>query len=808
MPSTGTNDFILKNLPTLRTKYRLYRILGLNRNSKDERDRNDYYLNCQSIIKRLSFTLRKPVTIIERDEVPHLVVPEGVSLMPTTLAIPRDKMVQFETLEETFELDYTKRTPENDKICLRFLEFLIQAPLHNHPDLWQSRAGAPFFTKVAESHENDILHYIGFSVRPVIAPDGRIALRIHISNKYVSRYPTPAHIRSNEFWKWKDKHFIYHYGHRWYEIKANELADLNATTYVIPTKDGRRLSLLEYAAEESKKPIPPELSHVKHDSSVFVYYTSRREERGAISSLCYRVYGPHDRETKKFHRSSILPPERRRRLAMDFVRRYLSQLKFGDIFLEVEIEPLQVPTRRFTNPDFKLGNSQVLSVRGTPGARNVALEDLGVTRLNMLRDSRAGFYDTRPLNRQYFIVPMSVHQSWWEPFLKGLCNEVDTFLRQEEGYNPIVIPYNDRVPRTCVDQGRAILKALEESGCQPGHAVVMIHRLPTRRIHDEDQLAAMAVRELRKRYGITASVIHTEVGHESYVLGKGRDGEPQYVPQQKGRGKLNGYLQLVALNKVLLLNERWPFVLATPLHADLIIGIDVKNNTAGLVLVDKYGEKIRPLLHESTQKEKLRSDRTTALLVDLIRKEAATRPGERLRHIVIHRDGRLWPAEGDGIRAAFARLKRESTLPADATLTILEIPKSSQSPLRLFSVEKSQHGTKVENPQVGQYEIRGDDGYVCTTGRAFPRRGTSLPLHVRKIEGELSLEECLEDIFFLSALAWTKPDDCRRDPITTKLNDLYLSDEATKYDAESLEHALTVGDEIDEEEDGDEEAIA
>src|SRR6516162_997920 len=43
---------------------------------------------------------------------------------------------------------------------------------------------------------------------------------------------------------------------------------------------------------------------------------------------------------------------------------------------------------------------------------------------------------------------------------------------------------------------------------------------------------------------------------------------------------MNGYLQNVALNKILLTNNFWPFVLATPLHADLTIGIDVKNQTA------------------------------------------------------------------------------------------------------------------------------------------------------------------------------------------------------------------------------------
>jgi hypothetical protein len=38
-------------------------------------------------------------------------------------------------------------------------------------------------------------------------------------------------------------------------------------------------------------------------------------------------------------------------------------------------------------------------------------------------------------------------------------------------------------------------------------------------------------------------------------------------------------------------------------------------------------------------------------------------------------------------------------------------------------------------------------------------------------------------------LAWTQPEGCTRDPITLKLNDRYLRDEATDYDADALDFA-------------------
>jgi len=782
----------------LSSAYRLYRIRGLNRDGADDRNRNDFYQNCQYIIRRLSYRLQSPVTIIEREDAPFLVIPADVPLMPLSLPLVRDREARFDPLSETFNLDYTKRTPENDKICLRFLEFLIQAPLYGHHDLWQPKSGAAFFPKHAEDPVSDIHHYRGFSVRPVIAPNGGIALRVHIANKYISRWALPVHILRDEFGRLRKKHFIYHYGHQSYEVRADALSDLNATEYPVKAKDGRRMSLLEFAAEQSQKPIPPELSKVEHDCAVLVYYNNRSEERAAISSLCYRVFGPHDFETKKLHRHSIQPAWGRRGMAVDFVKRYLSLLKFGATRLDVESEPVAVPTRMFTVPDLRFGNSQILSVRGTEGAIQVSLEQLGAKRLSLLKDARAGFYDARPLGRQYFVVPLSVMQSWGDSFLKGLGGEVDGFLRQEDSYAPVIVPYNDRVPKTFLEQGRSILKAVEEKCDKPGHALVMIHHLPARRNHEEDQLAAMVVRELRERRDLIVGVVHTETGLDCYTLGKAKTGEPLYVPHPKRRGRLAGYLQLVALNKVLLLNERWPFVLATPLHADLTIGIDVKNHTAGMVLVDRHCQNIRPLLRTSKQKEKLRDDQIESYLLELIRAEAKTCRTESLRVIVVQRDGRIWPLEVTGIHRAFARLKQEGTLPSDAALTILEIPKSSPSPFRLFDICQTEMGLRVENPQIGQYEIRGDEAYICTTGRAFPHGGTVLPLHARKIEGPLPIEHCLEDIFFLSALAWTKPDDCARDPITAKLNDRYLGDEAAPYDTESLEWGLNTDETAEE----------
>jgi argonaute-like protein implicated in RNA metabolism and viral defense len=253
---------------------------------------------------------------------------------------------------------------------------------------------------------------------------------------------------------------------------------------------------------------------------------------------------------------------------------------------------------------------------------------------------------------------------------------------------------------------------------------------------------------------------------------------------------MSGYLRNVALNKVLLTNERWPFVLSTPLHADLVVGIDVKHNTAGFTMVGKNGGQVRTLCRKSRQREMLLTDQVATYMLELIRLEAAA-SDELIRTIVVHRDGRLWESEREGMLRAIDRLRTEGVIASDATVTILEISKTSPVSLRLFDVDDATApNPNVLNPQVGGYLLdRDNDGYVCTTGRAFPRKGTVNPLHVRLVEGPLPLVHCLEDLYSLTTLAWTRPEDCTRDPITIKLNDRRLGEDAGEYDSDALSFA-------------------
>jgi hypothetical protein len=366
----------------------------------------------------------------------------------------------------------------------------------------------------------------------------------------------------------------------------------------------------------------------------------------------------------------------------------------------------------------------------------------------------------------------------------------------ELSYNPILITYNDLGSKTYAVQGRAILDAVESELREPGYGVVMIHETVDRRNREHDQLAAMVMRELRNRR-LFVSVIHTTVTKDCYYLPQNVPIGTDYCIMASKQGKLNGYLRNVAITKVLLTNERWPFVLASPLHADFTIAFDVQLNTACFTFIGKSGPDIRTVIRNSTQKERLSRAQVRQAILDVLRQEVGF--GRRvMQTILVLRDGKLFATEIAGAKDAIEMAKKEGILPSDVSLNFIEIPKSSAAPFRLF--DRYTHPGQREitdNPQIGSYYTpTSQDGYICTTGKEFHHPGTANPLHVKYIEGSMPFEQILEDVYALTCLALTRPEDCSREPFPLKLADIRLREHAGGYD----EDALAYDDEIENDE--------
>src|SRR5262249_47537462 len=162
----------------LALRYDTYRVRNLRR------DQDEYFQNRDSLVRDLSFTLKVPVQVIERQGEPFIVVPGEVGDVPEKFPLVRT-YVYLDKVESSVPLDFAARNPENDSICLRFIQFMMQAPLFRNNRLWQPSSGMGFFEKVPAEEADGIGRHRGFAARATIAPSGRIGLCVDIHSKYV-----------------------------------------------------------------------------------------------------------------------------------------------------------------------------------------------------------------------------------------------------------------------------------------------------------------------------------------------------------------------------------------------------------------------------------------------------------------------------------------------------------------------------------------------------------------------------------------------------------------------------------------------
>jgi hypothetical protein len=787
-----TNVFEITNLNELKSNYKLYRIRGLSK------DQDEYDQNKQILIRKLSYELNSPATIIERDEGPYLVLRQD-SLEPQSPYTLVRTVAYFDLTDKMLDLDFENPTDETITICQRFLQFGLNGGLHNHQDVWQPSAGQPFFYRKPVKQERGVDIFRGASIRIIVLSGNKLAICFDIKHKYVSQKPLPTHLTSSEFRRLKGLRCVYHWGSRWYDIKLQDLSDLKVNEYQINRSPTEHNLLKADIMRHGPKPLTREVADLADDGSVVIYKSGKDEPKGAPSALCYPSFETNDARIRQFHNFTILRPDVRRMEIQKFIDIIKNSLTFWDTKVKIKEKPLQIPRNAFITPDFAFGHNFVLSVRGSKDARHVSLNELGKARLKALFDSEIGPYSTEPLDKQYLIWPKSVAQSYGSAFLMDLKSKVNQLYPSEVPYEPELIEYNDDGARTFANQGKAILEAVQSRPYTPGYGIVVLHDDSTRKNRQEDQLASMIMQELRKK-SLFISVIHTTVASRSYVL---PPNSPRGVLYRRTNdtallGKLDGYLRNVAISKILLTNEKWPFVLATPLNFDLTIGIDVKHHTACFSFIDKTGSNVRTEIRHSNQKEKLSKEQVKSILIEILREEFSF--GQKIiNSIVFHRDGRFFDTEIRGIKAAIKILQSECAFSGEVNVNFAEIAKSSPAPIRFFGViHKSFDNDFVENPEIGDYWFQsGHDAYLCSTGRAFRKRGTVNPLHVKYIEGNQSFEQILEDLYFLTCLTWTRPEDCTRYPLTIKLADIRLREHAGEYNADLLEYGE------DDEDDGE-----
>jgi hypothetical protein len=788
------NIFLIENPEKIRIKYRLFKIKGLLPQS------DDYDKNVQLLADRLSRMTSSPCAQIKENDQLFIAQPTGHLDPPERLPLIGVEAI-IEPTDIERELDFSNIAEKDLYISTRFLRFQLYGLLEKVNSLWRPGAGMPFFQKDPDPdfHSDEAVMYRGFDIKIVVLPERKIAVCIDTTWKYASKRYLPPHVEPDQFRRYKGKNCIYEFGNNWFEVWIDSISGLNSSEERM--SDGT--SLFDYVNSKNIGAKSQALSTLPKDCSVFTYKTKLGLVKRMPTALCRLTFTTDHPAIRSYHSRTIMSPGRRKWMIEYIMSNYLSKWSFQGIPIKLSSYMQRVDSHVLTPPDIEFGGGKILSFSNETGKIPTTLGEYGSSKWRLLHSTDAGFFVKKPLGRQYVILPKSMYETFGEKYLEDIKARFKLLYSPDGAvkYDPMIITYNDAVRQSIPTLGNEIVQSVMQQVkglfYYQGYGLAIIPRL-NGRIESEDELGNLVMRELRKK-GIFVSVAHRETPASCYYPTQTESGKMKYqiTDDEKAARKFRGYLENIVLNKILLLNNLWPFVLSTPLKTDLVIGIDVKNRTAGFVLILKDGKTLSFTTSDSDQKEMLRKGHVSTLVYNLLKRELE---GSKLkiRDITIHRDGKLFAGEIKGIKDALERLSKEKLIEADYNCNFVEIRKTSSIPVRFFDIisEKGTMRTFTVNPKIGTYVMFQDNAFLCTTGRPFRFLGTTQPLQVVKIEGKLDFRSILEDVFALSNLTWTKIDYCSRLPISIKLLDIRLREFAGEYS--EFEMKFNEEEEVDE----------
>ncbi len=300
MGQVETNVFRILNLDELQSQYRRFRIRGLTS------DQVEYDRNVQTLTRDLSQRLKSPVTVIEDEGKPYLIVSVDSGEPPSPIQVS-NATAYFESTPDITTLDYVNPVPGTEQICLRFLQFMINGTFYRNQRYWQPSSGYPQFEREPTASMDGINIYRGHSVRVVHSEADGFGVCVDVTHKYVSRDPISRLLAVNSFAKVSGMRCVYHYGLAWYEIRPTIYSGLTVGEQLLEAGANGAASLFDFIVGNAPKPFPREVADLSPESPAVGYTTQfearlvYRDQSGALNESLSDVFGSLVKQRKLGH---------------------------------------------------------------------------------------------------------------------------------------------------------------------------------------------------------------------------------------------------------------------------------------------------------------------------------------------------------------------------------------------------------------------------------------------------------------------------------------------------------------------------
>src|SRR6266542_736270 len=579
------NLFRINNLPEMNFSYKLVDF-NLHFNTGQE-DRFNKQL--QKIALQVSSLSGGPSALVKRNDQFHVAIPTDRNLPDTIInVVPYNIRVSMHSQEH--KVSISNATSDNIDVVNKFLDFEIRRQLSRDKDLWKLNSSQFFLKQPVYSQDDSTINiYEGFSYK-LVRLGNQFYICLDLSTKYIDKNFLPHYVNERNVHivgpSFKGRRFLYLNGENWYAVELagfggqiqhhefdNDGKSIDVYNYVLNKANGRKQDILNVLK-------PTDLT------MLYVYPGRSMEPHSGAASLAKMLYSTQDKEVQSLHKFSIKDPTRRFEAIQSYVREYLQDIKFNQIPVSINADPLVEKVPHFTMPTLKFNNDQVLKAGHYSTGGNASLREFAAERRQHLVDN--GVINKTPFDEQFLLVPDSMDRKLVEAFQKNAEYQIKALAPAFTSFK--IIRYPAKGNQAATFQIQEIERVLRQQNATNGFALFILPDLTFESARYVRSFHDCLKNKFYPNLKVQCASAYKIKGFFKLFPSEAKNLSEYKVPEDR-RPKFRSYLLNLVLEH-LIVNRKWPYALSENLYYDVYIGIDVHDRYAGFTFFFRNGENI------------------------------------------------------------------------------------------------------------------------------------------------------------------------------------------------------------------------